>query len=131
MNAHNAPMQLGIGTDWTIKDPGNGGVIDTTKNGVCIMTSAAAETRRLLPPTNIGQEVFLVFGTDGGDITLTAYNANGSDKTVGLNQTGNNTVTFADAGETLFLKAIAVGGVKRWQSFSTYPESEGPALSTV
>lgn len=78
-----------------IKDPANGGTIDTTRSGICLLSSAgAAETRSLPDPQFIGQQIDLVHIVDNGDIVITAVSP--------INQTGNTILT-----------ATAVGGFAR------------------
>ena len=65
------------------------------------IVSAAAETGSLADPEIMGQEVTLCLKTDGGDRVITADTA--------INQTGNNTLTFADAGDMIALRAVQSG----------------------
>lgn len=102
-----------------IADPGDTGAIGVDKSGVCPIVTAGAETRTLAIPSFIGQSVMLCLDTDGGDAVITVASA--------VNQTGNNTLTFADAGDEISLKAISVGGTLAWRVAS----NDGVALSTV
>ena len=106
-------------TAQTIADPGASGAIPVVSNGVCNLTSAGAETRTLAIPTFVGQLLTLCMDTDGGDITLTVASA--------INQTGNNTIVFNDAGDTVTLVGRTVGSTRKWCLVS----SDGVALSTV
>lgn len=111
-----------VGADGlTVADPGTAGAIPVSVAGptVCVLTSAGAETRTLADPAYVGQQLMLAFDTDGGDIVLTAASA--------VNQTGNNTLTFADAGDQISLRAASVGGAPKWRVMS----NDGVALSTV
>lgn len=102
-----------------ITDPGNAGAIPVTHSGACAITTAGAETRTLAAPTFDGQRLSISMDVDGGDGVLTVAAA--------INQTGNNTVTFNDAGDTIDLVAIRVAGVLRWKLVV----NDGTSLSTV
>jgi predicted RecA/RadA family phage recombinase len=102
-----------------IADPGNAGAIPVTGSGHVDIVTAAAETRTLAAPSFIGQELLVSFKTDGGNCVLTCATT--------LNQTGNNTITFDDAGDAVLLVAKANGANKRWSVVS----NDGAALSTV
>lgn len=73
-----------------IPDPGNGGAIDTSRSGICELTSAGAETRTLPDPTFRGQQIDLVAVAVGGNITITAASP--------VNQTGHTTITASAVG---------------------------------
>jgi hypothetical protein len=124
MGAHTTPTKE-AGANWAIPDPGDAGAIDVRQSGVVNFTSGAAgETRTLARPRFVGQEILLGLDTDGGgDVVVTVTGT--------LNQTGNNTITFADAGESLLLKAATLAGDLVWRAQSPNPVAEGPALSTV
>lgn len=101
-------------------DPGASGNILAHRSGYVKLVSAGAETRTLDDPVFPGQELHLFFETDGGDITLTADSA--------VNQTGNNTLIFADAGDHIFLVGGRDGaGDYEWRVVA----NDGVALSTV
>ena len=102
-----------------IADPGNAGAIPVTASGYVDLVSAAAETRTLAAPTFKGQELLLNFKTDGGDCVVTCATL--------VNQTGNNTITFNDAGDSVLLVAKTSGANIRW----TVVSNDGAALSTV
>lgn len=102
-----------------IADPGDGNAIPVVRSGLCTMTSAGAETRTLAIPSVIGSKLVLSFDVDGGDIVLTVASA--------ANQTGNNTLTFADAGDYIILHCIQVAGVLAWRIGT----NDGVALTTV
>ena len=104
-----------------IPDPGDAGAIDVSHSGYVELTTAAAETRTLADPTYRGQLLDLVFITDVGDCVVTTASA--------MNQTGNNTVTFADVGDHQQLVGIADGptGSFEWREIA----NDGAALSTV
>jgi hypothetical protein len=103
----------------TIRDPGDTGAIDTGRSGVCALISAGAETRTVPAPQFLGQEITICFDTDGGDVTATAPAT--------VNQTGNNTLIFADAGDEITLRAISLADGMIWRVAS----NDGVALSTV
>lgn len=103
-----------------ITDPGDAGAVPVTQTGwVSLVSGGGGETRTLAAPTFPGQRISFGFQTDGSDIVLTCA--------TGLNQTGNNTATFADAGDHLALEAIEVGANIRWRVLA----NDGVALSTV
>ena len=102
-----------------IADPGDAGAIPVTVSGVCALTTAGAETRTIAAPAFVGQQLVICLDTDGGDAVVTVASL--------VNQTGNNTLTFADAGDVISLVAITVGGVKKWRVTA----NDGVALSTV
>jgi hypothetical protein len=102
-----------------ITDPGDAGAIPVTATGYCPLVTAAAETRTLAAPSFIGQELELYLKTDGGDCVVTCA--------TGLNQTGNNTATFGDAGDLLLLRAVESGANIRWRVVA----NDTVALATV
>ena len=107
-------------TAQALTDPGNAGAIPVTADGVCPLVSAGAETRTLAAPSYNGQDLILCMDTDGGDITLTCATL--------LNQAGNNTAVFKNAGEYLALRAIKIGANYRWRVVAS---DMATALSTV
>lgn len=102
-----------------ITDPGNAGAIPVTKSGYCPLVTAGAETRTLGAPTFIGQRLQLHLKTDGGDCVVTCSTT--------INQTGNNTITFNDAGDCIELVAKENGSNLRWSLVF----NDGTSLSTV
>lgn len=102
-----------------IADPGNAGAIPVIRSGCVPLVSTGAETRTLAAPSFAGQQLSLAFKTDGGDVVLTCAS--------GLNQTGNNTITFNDAGDVVTLLAIEVGSNLRWR----VQLNDGATLATV
>ncbi len=102
-----------------IADPGDAGAIAVTRSGTCPLVTGGAETRTLAIPDRAGDMLSLGFKTDGGDCVITVAS--------GANQTGNNTLTFADAGDHLLLAAIENGAALAWRIVS----NDGVALSTV
>lgn len=90
-------------------DPGDAAAlpVDGYQDGLCMMTSAGAETRTLADPTLFGQRFVLVADTYGGDIVVTAASP--------CNVVNNNTLTFGAASEALSLEAVTAGGVLVWQ----------------
>ena len=102
-----------------ITDPGDGEAIPVTASGTVAIVTAGAETRTLAVPAFVGQELLLYMKTDGGDGVVTVAAA--------INQAGNNTITFNDAGDTVRLVAIEVGSNKRWRVVV----NDGATLSTV
>lgn len=102
-----------------IADPGDAGAIAVTRSGTCPLVTAGAETRTLAIPDHAGQMLNLGFKTDAGDCVVTVAS--------GVNQTANNTLTFADAGDQLLLVAVENGAALAWRIVS----NDGVALSTV
>lgn len=106
-------------TPATIADPGNAGAIPVTASGRVAIVTAGAETRTLAVPTIVGQRLLLYMKTDGGDAVITSAAA--------FNQTGNNTITMNDAGDSLELVAIESGANLRWRVVY----NDGCTLATV
>jgi hypothetical protein len=101
-------------------DPGDGVNIETPQSGYIRLVSGGAETRTLDDPQFEGQILDLFFETDGGDCVVTTDSA--------VNQTGNNTLTFADAGDHIRLVGGRDGaGAREWRVIA----NDGVALSTV
>lgn len=107
----------GLGNE--IADPGDAGAIPITATGHVNIVTAGAETRTLAAPTQVGQQLLLSMKTDGGDAVVTVATT--------VNQTGNNTLTFADAGDAILLIAKQNGANVRWFAAS----NDGVGLSTV
>lgn len=100
-------------------DPGDGEAIQTSESCIINLITGGAETRTLPAPQREGQTLQLNLQTDGGDCVITCATA--------VNQTGNNTLTFADAGDILLLIAGRSGANLRWRVAA----NDGVALSTV
>lgn len=78
------------------KDPGNAGTFQVDASPLSFaLVSAAAETRTLGRPFNIGTIVNIGMKTDGGDITMTV--------TGGYNENGDTTFVFSDPGQFILL----------------------------
>jgi predicted RecA/RadA family phage recombinase len=106
-------------TTLAIVDPGNAGAIPVTDSGNVAIVTAGAETRTLAAPTKAGQQLSICMKTDGGDCVITCATL--------INQTGNNTITLNDAGDSLLLVAITMGANLRWR----VAYNDGAVLSTV
>jgi predicted RecA/RadA family phage recombinase len=102
-----------------IADPGNAGAIPVTESGHCSIVTSGAQTRTLAAPSYAGQMLSLAMKTDGGDCVVTCA--------TGVNQTGNNTITMNDAGDSILLVAIESGANLRWR----VAYNDGCTLSTV
>lgn len=104
-----------------VADPGDGGAVPVGgyQDGWVEIVTGGAETRIIAAPTKVGQRLQLCMKTDGGDATVTVATT--------VNQTGNNTLTFADAGDAIELKAKRNGANLRW----SVAWNDGVALSTV
>lgn len=115
------PVSVTVHEDlsYLIADPGNAGAIPVTNSGSVQLVTAGAETRTLAVPQRVGQLLALSMKTDGGDAVVTVAAA--------VNQAGNNTLTFNDAGDCLVLVGIESGSNKRWRVLS----NDGVTLSTV
>lgn len=104
-----------------ITDPGTGAAIPVRQSGVCcITTGASGQTNTLAAPTFKGQMISLVLDTDGGGDRVVTVSA-------AFNQTGNNTITLNDAGDTITLFGATIAGALRWRLIS----NDGCSLSTV
>jgi len=102
-----------------IADPGASGAIPVTVGGYCPIVTAGAETRTLAAPTFIGQQILLTCQTKVGNAVVTVATT--------VNATGNNTITFSAAGQSVLLVAKASGANIRWSVVS----NDGAALATV
>jgi len=103
-----------------IADPGDGGAIPVTSSGVCaITTTGVDDTRTLAIPGFAGQVIDITLDVDAGDAVITVAAA--------ANQTGNNTLTGADAGDHIQLVGVTVAGALVWRIVC----NDGWALSTV
>ncbi len=78
-----------------IADPGDAGLIESSRSGFCDLTTGGAETRTFGDPIFRGQEITFSFIVDGGDCVITADSP--------INQAGNTIMTFADIGDTVTL----------------------------
>ena len=107
MSAHTFLPDMSLAT-WEIPDPGNGGALPVSQCGIVSLVSAAAETRTLADPVRSGLLLGLAFKTDGGDCVVTAA----SDVTM---SSGDDVMTFADAGDFVLLMSIAVGTGFKWR----------------
>ena len=103
-----------------IADPGDGGAIPVTKSGsVAITTTGVDDTRTLAIPALAGITLAISLDVDAGDAVITVAAA--------INQTGNNTITMEDAGDTIVLAAVQVAGALVWRMVV----NDGNTLSTV
>ena len=86
----------------TVTDPGNAGTITPPAGALifkCSITTAGVETRVLGAPDFAGQRAIVVFGTDGGNFTMT--------NTAGWldGATSDDVATFDDAGDSMICEA--------------------------
>lgn len=106
-----------------LADPGTGTAIPIDKSyAISFVTGATGETNTLAAPAFVGQQMLLTLVTDGGGdrvVTVTSTN--------GFNQTGNNTITFNDAGDYVKLIGIWKNAAFSWQLVI----NDGCTLSTV
>lgn len=122
MSGHNQQREHS-GCDWVVPDPGDAGPIPCGQSGVCALTTAAAETRTLARPKYSGEQLILMCRTYVGDCVVTT--------TPAINELGNNTITFASAGESIFLYGVPLGAVLVWRALAPHPHGDGPQLTTV
>lgn len=100
--------QAATATANVIADPGTGNPIPVTTSGVCMITTAAAETNTLAAPTFVGQELTLICDTYAvGDRVVTSA--------APINQAGNSVMTFGAAADFIVLRAVKIGGALRWR----------------
>lgn len=104
-----------------VADPGNAGAITASRSAqVAITTGGTGQTRTLANPAIVGLTLALSMDVDGGgDAVITVASA--------INQTGNNTITLNDAGDTIVLRSVQIGGAARWRVAS----NDGATLTTV
>lgn len=101
----------------TIADPGTGAAIPVTTSGVCMITTAGAETNTLAIPTFVGQQLALICDTYVGNRVITCAQS--------INQANNTIMTFGAAADMIVLTAMKVGGAFRWRVTA----NDGVALS--
>jgi hypothetical protein len=122
VGAHNANRILHNAPEYV--DPGDAGTITVDRSPcACLLASAGAETRTLARPTKAGVLLYLGMKTDGGDITLTV--------TGGVNEDGDTTFVFSDAGQFLFLASAFDGTDYYWRTISTHLQGNLTALSAT
>jgi len=102
-----------------IADPGDAGAIPVTRSADVAISTADAETRTLAIPGLAGITLAISLDVDGGDCVITAAAA--------INQTGNNTITMDDAGDTIVLKSVQVASALVWRVVV----NDGCTLATV
>lgn len=104
-----------------IADPGDAGAIPVIRSGnVAITSGATGETRTIAAPGSTGLTLDLTHDVDGGgDAVVTVATT--------INQTGNNTITLADAGDYIRLTSVQIGGSLVWRAVV----NDGAALTTV
>lgn len=104
-----------------VADPGDAGAIPVTTSAVVALetTEVSGETRTLAAPTFAGQTMTLCLDTDGGDCVVTVAGP--------VNVTGDNTLTFDNAGESIGLTAVSVGSALVWR----VAHNDGVGLTTV
>ena len=103
-----------------LADPGDGGAIPVGSSGCCAVTTTGVDdTRTIADPTHLGQLLTITLDVDAGNLVATAATA--------VNQTGNNTLTAADAGDMIMLQGVTVGAALVWRVVC----NDGYTLSTV
>lgn len=114
------PNAFGDDVGNTITDPADAGAIPVGEgSGSVSLVSAGAETRTIADPAFTGQILNLGFKTDGGDCVVTTASP--------VNQTGNNTLTFADVGDNIVLIGSPDGADIEWRVLA----NDGVGLTTV
>jgi hypothetical protein len=126
MSGHNQLYQE-MGSDHiALADPGASKKIKPgVDRAVVELVSAAVETRDLMPPEFAGQELTIFFKTDGGNITMTAVESDGSTAEQ-VNVTENTTMVFSTAGQILVLRGVLQGSTYQWRIIA----NDGVTLST-
>lgn len=121
VNLETVIAEILVRTAALIADPGNAGAIPVVRSGNCALTTGAgAETRTLAIPAAAGITLSISHDVDGGGAaTVTVASA--------FNQTGNNTIAFQDAGDTVVLTAVKVAGALVWRLVV----NDGATLTTV
>ncbi|MBN2445644.1 MAG: DUF2190 family protein [Phycisphaerae bacterium] len=118
-----AELTIGVLTQGSLEnaiaDPGDGEAIPVTRSGHVAIVTEGAETRTLAAPSFAGQQLLLYMKTDGGNCVITAATT--------LNETGNNTITFANTGEAVLLHGVEEGATFRWRVTT----ADGASLSTA
>lgn len=103
-----------------VADPGTAAAIPVDQSAYVGMTCAGTETGTLANPTFAGQRLLLCLDTaTSGSRVVTAASA--------INQTGNNTLTFAQSRDAIELVGITVAGALKWAT----RWNDGVALTTV
>ena len=102
-----------------IDDPGNAGQIPVPDhhNFVCLLTSGGTnETRVMAVCKFVGQRATISLDVDGGgDVEINI----GGD----MNSAGNDTATFANAGQAIDIVGVQVSGALRWRCVVADPTS--------
>lgn len=95
-----------------LNDPGDGEdiVIAPDGGGMIGIVTAAAETRTLKDPPARGIDLTIYMDTDGGNCVITADTS--------VNESGHTTITLSDAGQTIALRSIEIGGSPVWREVS-------------
>jgi hypothetical protein len=102
-----------------LADPGTGVAIPVTRSASVAITTGAAETNTLAAPSFIGQKMLLTCDVYAvGDRVVTSA--------VRINQAGNTVMTFGEAGDSIVLEAVQVGGALVWQVTSNDGVALGP-----
>jgi hypothetical protein len=110
----------GVDTSTFGTDPGNAGALGVAVSQDYALVTAGAETRTIAVPTFANQQIRCYFLTDGGDCVVTVAAA--------VNAAGNNTITLADAGDSITLQAFrTAASTSVWR----LAHNDGGALTTV
>ena len=116
---------------FSLMDPGDaGGMRPQIRNPLwCGLISAGSgETRKLFPPIADQQELRLYFNTDGGGDVVVSCRNQADSANQACDQSGNNTITFATAGDSIVLVSFLLGSSYVWR---VQGSPNGAVLSTV
>ena len=116
-------MSIGVVTAGTLEnaiaDPGDAAAIPVDRSGHVALVTGGAETRTLAAPAAPGLQLLLFLKTDGGNCVVTCATT--------VNETGNNTITFDNTGESCLLFSVEEGANLRWRLATV----DGAGLTTV
>lgn len=110
MSGHRVLYDL-LNAPYEVLDPGAGKALVVDRDRVVFpIKTAAAETRTLAAPTKAGLMCTIAFKTDGGDCTITVASA--------FTESGETTITLANAGECITLVSVPNGSSYAWRVVS-------------
>lgn len=110
MGAHNLAYRM-TRADFEVPDPGNGAALPNDR-GFCVInvvTGASGETNTVADPIKSGQQLTVFMKTDGGGDRVITF---ASDIT---QESGQNAITLADAGDSFTVTSGQVGSAFKWR----------------
>lgn len=108
-HVHAQGKMVAAATALAVTDPGDAGAVAVTHSGVCnLTTGASGETRTVADPAFIGQELVLSLAVDGGGDAAITFASD-------FDQSGNNVMTFGDAGDMAKFVATLIGANRKWR----------------